>query len=267
MYSKKWDKLCAYLENLGKAAVAFSAGVDSTLLLKAAKEVLGGKVLAITADIASSPQGELKRAESFCESIGAEHIVVRADQLSIPGFKENPPERCYICKKALFTELLKAAAERGFVHVAEGTNADDTGDYRPGMKAIRELGIHSPLKEAGLTKAEIRSLSKELGLPSWNRSSMSCLATRLPYGDEITMEKMSAIDRAEMYIRSMGIPQVRVRMHGTLARIEVVPECFEILLSHSREVAEMLESLGFKYVTMDLSGFQSGSMNKVLDLS
>ena len=259
----KYDHLISYLKSLGSVAVAFSAGVDSTFLLKAAQEALGENAVAITAQHASFPARENHDAEEFCHLLGVKQIVAKIDQLAIEGFKENPKDRCYICKKALFTTLLTLAHENGFKYVAEGSNMDDLGDYRPGLKAIEELGIKSPLREAGLTKSEIRSLSEEFGLPTWNKPPFACLATRIPYGEEITEEKLNRIDAAEQLLFDLGFPQFRVRMHGDIARIEIERPFFDKILEPeiSYRIYEHFTKLGFRYVALDLHGYKTGSMN------
>ena len=254
--SDKYSHLCALLRGEKKLAVAFSAGVDSTLLLRAAVNALGsGNVLAVTALSASFPE------------IGVRRITVGVDQLSIPGFRENPADRCYLCKKVLFTRMMEAAREQGFAVMAEGSNVDDLSDYRPGLKAIKELGVMSPLREAGLTKAEIRELSSELGLPTWNKPSFACLATRFVYGETISDEKLRRVELGERLLQDLGFKQFRVRIHGEegrLARIEVLPGDFEKLLGFRQEIAAEFRKAGFDYVAMDLEGYRTGSMNEVL---
>ena len=263
---EKRAALLSSLRRLGRAAVAFSAGVDSTFLLAMAKEALGENVLAVTGRLVSFPEREGGEAEEFCRERGIEHVVVEIDQLAIEGFAENPPERCYLCKRALFTQFLAAARERGFPIVAEGTNADDTNDYRPGLRAIAELGVRSPLREAGLAKEEIRALSREMGLPTWDKPSLACLATRFPYGETITAEKIASVDEAEQLLRARGFSQVRVRAHGNLARIEVGREQVPRLAGAemAEEISRLLHARGFLYVAADLDGYCTGSMNKTI---
>jgi len=264
---EKKRKLEADLSGLGSVAVAFSAGVDSTFLLKMAHRVLGDRVLAVTVNSGLSPKRELKEAEAFCEREGITQTVIEIDALSIQGFRENPVNRCYICKRELFKKIQKAAAERGIPHVAEGSNVDDEGDYRPGMQAIAELGIKSPLREAGFTKEEIRKLSEEMGLPTWNKPSLACLASRFVYGETISREKLDMVGKAEQLLSDLGFHQVRVRIHGDLARIEVLPSEFEKLTEEQvrDRVSRTLKELGFSYVTMDLIGYRTGSMNETLE--
>ena len=262
----KNDKLRKYLHELGNVSVAFSAGVDSTFLLKTAHEVLGDQVTALTAHPASFQEREFHQAQELCEKWGIRHVVIDVDQLAIEGFKDNPPERCYLCKKALFGAFSDFAAKEGCGCVAEGSNADDMSDYRPGMRAVRELGIKSPLLEVGLTKEEIRTLSHEMGLPTWNKPSLACLATRIPYGEEITPGKMQMIDRAEQILFDLGFEQVRVRLHGMIARIEVLPSAFDRVLEPGMadRINRALQEIGFDYVALDLGGYRTGSMNKGL---
>ena len=261
---EKQSSLIAYLRGLGKTAIAFSGGVDSTFLLKTAYDALGDDVLAIIGKTVSVPNREYLEAVSFCRSLGVQHTVIGIDQMSIEGFADNPPERCYLCKKALFAAFLKEAASRGFSFVAEGSNMDDLGDYRPGLKALSELGIRSPLREADLTKADVRALSRELDLPTWNKPSFACLATRIPCGEEITEEKLHMVEEAEESLFDLGFTQVRVRHHGEIARIEVVKEEMTKLLEPdvAMIVTGRLREIGFRYITVDLDGYREGSTNQ-----
>lgn len=263
---RKYEQLKENLRALGSVAVAFSGGVDSTFLLKAAKEALGEKAVAITACSAAFPKREAKEAGDFCEREGVRQLIYEFDEMAVEGFAQNPPDRCYLCKRGLFENILRIARENGIAYVAEGSNLDDDGDYRPGHRAIAELGIKSPLREAGLTKAEIRTLSKELSLPTWDKPSYACLASRFVYGETITREKLGMVEQAEQLLLDRGFRQFRVRVHGNLARIEVLPEELDRLLEQElrREITERFREIGFAYVTADLAGYRMGSMNEVL---
>lgn len=263
----KYEKLKSIIKDCGKIAIAFSGGVDSTFLTKVAKDVLGENAVAVTISSILVTDDELKEADDFCKVENIEHLIYKADVLSIPGFEDNPPDRCYICKKAIFTNVQNLVGERGISVIAEGTNVDDDGDYRPGMRAIKELGVRSPLKEAGLTKAEIRELSCMLGLKTWNKPSCACLASRFAYGEVINKDKLDMIYSAECYIRSLGFEQFRVRLQDEIARIELRPADIQKFIENGikDKVSEKLHALGFKYVSLDLDGYRLGSMNEVLN--
>lgn len=262
----KLEKLKTYLQSLGRVAVAFSSGVDSTFLLKVAQDVLGGSVIAVTAKPHSFPSRELEETKAFCRERGIRHYIVELNELEIDGFSQNPPDRCYRCKKELFGRMKKIAQEQNIPYVAEGSNMDDNGDYRPGMAAVSELGIKSPLREAGLYKAEIRRLSKEMGLPTWEKPSFACLSSRFAYGESITEEKLAMVERAEQTLFEKGFRQARVRIHDRMARIEVLPEELGRLIENGtrEEIVSALKSYGFTYISMDLEGYRTGSMNETL---
>ncbi|MDR3049539.1 MAG: ATP-dependent sacrificial sulfur transferase LarE [Elusimicrobiota bacterium] len=264
--SQKEQKLREYISSCGNAAVAFSGGVDSTFLLKVSHDILGDKTIAITARSCSFPQRELNETIAFCKKEGVKHIIVDSEELDIEGFSRNPINRCYLCKSELFSKIQDIAVQNKIDNIFEGSNMDDNGDFRPGLKAIAEKGIKSPLRFAQLNKEEIRTLSKELGLSTWNKQSFACLSSRFPYGEEITPEKLSMIDKAEQFLLDMGIRQVRVRMHNNLARIETDESGFSLIcaLQNRKKVHDEFKKIGFTYITMDILGYRSGSMNETL---
>ncbi|TAK27189.1 MAG: ATP-dependent sacrificial sulfur transferase LarE [Chloroflexota bacterium] len=267
--NEKLDKLKRILIDIESAVLGFSGGVDSSFLLRVAHDVLGDKLLAVTANSETYPAEELAEARDIARTVGAQHVVIDTHELDNPCFAANPPDRCYYCKHELFDELRKIADARGLKHVLDATNLDDVADFRPGRRAAAELAVRSPLKEAGLTKTEIRKYSAYLGLPTWNKPAAACLSSRFPYGAQITREGLSQVGRAETVLRGLGFGQLRVRHHDRIARIEVEPGDFQQLLDPQQRlrVVEALRELGYSYVTLDLAGYRTGSMNEVLDLA
>ena len=264
--AEKHKALKENLLALGSVAVAFSGGVDSTFLLAAAKEALGKNAIAITIRSGFVPAAEVEEATNFSRELGIYHELIDVDELAIEGVADNPPDRCYLCKKALFTRLKARAGELGVNFVVDGSNLDDVGDYRPGMRALAELDIKSPLREANLNKEEIRSLSQAMNLPTWDKPSFACLASRIPYGEKITKEKLLGVEKAEVFLMAQGFRQMRVRCHGNLARIEVPEEEFAKLADAEmrKKVDEAFKKIGFAYTAIDIKGYRTGSLNEVL---
>jgi len=264
---KSLNHLQHIIKESSPLAVAYSGGVDSTFLLKVAHDVLKDNVIAITARSATFPEREFKEAKAFARGIGIRHIVIKTDELKIKGFAENRPDRCYLCKYELFSKFRAAAGKHHIQWVAEGSNADDVKDYRPGARALKELGVVSPLREAGFTKDAIRKLSKKMGLPTWDKPSFACLASRFPYGEKITRDKLAMVNHAEEYLVRLGFKQVRVRHHGDMARIEVAEnerrKFFNLKLMN--DVHKKFRRIGFAYCALDLHGYRTGSLNEVLN--
>lgn len=263
----KISRLQQILSEMKTVLIAFSGGIDSTFLLKFALKTLGTKnVLAVTASSETYPTEEWQYAKKLAESLNSNHISIHTEELKDSRFAENPPERCYYCKSELFKKLLGIAHDHNLGFVLDGANADDLNDFRPGMKAGRELGVRSPLQEAGLTKEEIRTIAKSEGLPNWDKPSMPCLSSRFPYGHAITVKKLTQVDEAERFLRTLGFLELRVRHHGDTARIEVPEYLISKITEHTirRDIVTKFESLGFNYITLDLKGFRSGSMNEIL---
>ena len=265
----KYGRLKDYLASLGSVAVAFSSGVDSTFLLYAAREALGDHAIAVTASSCSFPERELKEAKKYCQKMGIRHFVIKSEELEIEGFSHNPKNRCYLCKHELFEKIGALAKEQGINEIAEGSNLDDNGDYRPGLQAVAELGVKSPLRHIGFTKQEIRELSQYLNIPTWNKQSFACLSSRFPYGDLINEKKLKMVDRAEQLLLDMGFHQLRVRIHGDVARIELLPDEFPKFMEEKTRLSvyKKFKEYGFSYVTLDVLGYRMGSMNETLDVS
>jgi len=264
--NEKLSQLQATFNEMGRVVVAFSAGIDSTLLLKIAHDTLGENAIGITAVSASLATDEKEEAAQLARQIGARHAFVESHETEDPRYLVNPTNRCYFCKTNTYAELISYAHKIGFEHIVDGTNADDVGDHRPGRQAAREHGVRSPLQEVGLTKAEIRDLAHELGLPNWNKPASACLSSRVPYGTLITIETLGQVEQAEATLRKLGFRQLRVRHHDQVARIEVPKKDFERVLAQCESIVTAVQTAGYNYVALDLAGFRSGSMNEVLKI-
>jgi uncharacterized protein len=266
LIEQKWEHLKALLHEMGQAVLAYSGGVDSSLLLRAASDVMGPRLIAVTAVSETYPAGELPAAQEFARQLGSTHRILYTEELSSEAFVRNPPDRCYYCKKELFEKLRQLAEAEGISCVIEGSNSDDLNDHRPGRKAAGEYAVRSPLVEAGLSKSEVRELSRRFHLPVWDKPSLACLSSRIPYGTRITPAVLQTIQTAEDHLRVHGFRQVRVRHHGDTARIEIDSSDFSKLLSGNvaERITAELKKLGYTYVCLDLAGYRTGSMNEKL---
>jgi len=262
---KKLEKLKKNLKKMKKVTIAFSGGLDSTLLLITAHQVLDDNVLAITAISNIFPQKETNEAIIFAEKNNIKIKKIKIDYKQIKNFTKNKKERCYHCKKHLFSEIKKTVEKEKIKYILDGSNADDTDDYRPGLKAIKELNIKSPLKDAGLSKKDIRQISKKIGIKTWDKPASACLASRIPYDNKITDEKLKMIEKSEEFIKKIGVKQIRVRYHNNLARIEVNKKDLQKIIKNSERITKKLKQIGFMYVTLDIQGYRTGSLNEVLN--
>ncbi|HVQ00570.1 MAG TPA: ATP-dependent sacrificial sulfur transferase LarE [Candidatus Thermoplasmatota archaeon] len=260
----KLRRLRQQLQDMRSCAIAYSGGVDSTFLVTVAFQELGRRALAVTATSSTYPKKELKEAERYAKKLGIPHVIIHSEELDIDGFADNPPERCYSCKKELFQKIQQIATKHRLAYVLDGSNADDKRDYRPGAKAKDELGVRSPLQDVGLTKQEIRGLSKSMHLDTADKPALACLASRFPYGTRITRERLKQVEAAEEFLVSLGARSCRVRYHDAIARIEVPSKDFRMILQNAKEIVKRFKRLGFTYVTLDIEGYRTGSLNEVL---
>jgi len=261
---EKLEKLQELLKYMGGVVIAYSGGVDSTFLLKVAHDTLGNNVIAVTATSLTYPKHELVNAKKIAQNIQVKHRIVKTEEMKNKLFSKNTPNRCYYCKRELFIKIKKIATAHNINYVLDGSNADDAKDYRPGTKAIKELGVRSPLKEVGLTKKEIRDLSYKMNLETWDKPVLACLASRFPYGTKITKKRLRQIELAEKYLSNLGLHQIRVRHHDMIARIEVKKDDFNKILKQKEKIVNYFKKLGFAYITMDIEGYRTGSLNEVL---
>jgi uncharacterized protein len=263
----KLTNLRHLLGEMDRVLIAFSGGVDSSLLLKVAQETLGDQVTAVIVNSPTLPRRELHESRELAQELQISLIEINSQEMELPQFTANTPQRCYFCKDHRYQELVGYAQENNYQQILDGSNADDLRDFRPGQKAAEEHNVRSPLQEVGLTKLEIRKLARDLGLPNWDKPSSACLASRIPYGTPVTLERLKQIESAEEYLRSLGFNEFRVRHHEDIARIEVAPEDFKKILKHRSQITQSLEKIGYDYITLDIKGFQSGSMNKGLTIN
>lgn len=258
----KLKKMGTLLAEMGSVLVAYSGGVDSTLVLKVAKDVLGEKVLAVTSNSPLYPASEIETAKTMVRGLGVKHLIIESNELAFPGFADNPRNRCYLCKTELFGRLRQIAHDEGLNYILDGSNASDTVDFRPGREAAKEFGVRSVLEEVGLIKEEVRELSKRLKLPTYDKPSSACLASRFPYGKRITSESLRIVQTAEDYLKQLGIAQVRVRHYDNLCRIEIDKQQMHLCLKNQEAIVAKLKQIGYTYITLDLEGYRTGSMNE-----
>ncbi|MCR5452062.1 MAG: ATP-dependent sacrificial sulfur transferase LarE [Lachnospiraceae bacterium] len=265
---EKYDELKEYISSFGSGAVAYSGGTDSTFLLYVAKKALGRNLIAVISVSSLIPEYEVREAKDYCKTLGVKQLSIEQDILDIEGFSANPTDRCYLCKNEIFKNIKRIALKENMNAIFEGSNADDESDYRPGCKALKELGIISPLQKVGLTKKEIRELSRLKNIPMWDKPSSACLASRIPYGEEVNENKLKMIEKCENYLRELGFRQYRVRHYGLMAKVEILPEDFDKFMEEKTRfmVEQYFKHVGFVHIALDISGFKSGKMNEGLDM-